>query len=77
MADVILNLVNMPIFKKLMIMPLQDLFNEIEVQTLRDKRPELDNTVESFNANDDTQETINLKTNTYNKMRISPHKKHS
>jgi len=42
MADVILNLVNMPIFKKLMSMPLQDLFNEIEVQTLRDKRPELD-----------------------------------
>ena len=36
MADVILNLVNIPIFKKLLSMPLQDLFNGIENQNLRD-----------------------------------------
>ncbi len=42
MADVILNLVNIPIFKKLLSMPLQDLFNGIENQTLRDIRPKID-----------------------------------
>ena len=56
----------------------QDNKSQISIEkSIPDKRPELDNTVESFNANDNTQETINLKTNTYNKMRISPHKKHS
>jgi len=42
MVDVILNLVNMSLFRELSIMPLQDLFNKIENQSLRTKRPELD-----------------------------------
>jgi hypothetical protein len=42
MADVILNLVDMSVFRELIAMPLRDLFNKIENQTLRSKRPELD-----------------------------------
>ena len=42
MVDVILNLVDMSIFRELSRMPLQDVLDKIENQTLRDKRPELD-----------------------------------
>ena len=42
MVDVILNLVDMCIFRELSRMPLQDFLDKIENQTLRNKRPELD-----------------------------------
>jgi hypothetical protein len=42
MADVILNLVDMSLFEELSLMPVQDILDEVENQTLRTKRPELD-----------------------------------
>jgi hypothetical protein len=42
MVDVILNLVDMSLFEELSLMPVQDILDEVENQTLRTKRPELD-----------------------------------
>ncbi|MBC64798.1 MAG: hypothetical protein CMB15_04125 [Euryarchaeota archaeon] len=43
MADVILNLVHHSNFKKLVSLPLQELFEKVEDSSLRNYRPELDN----------------------------------